>query len=148
MVVGLTQGTPPLHLLRAWLEAVAYRIAGVSARLDAAYGPAREILASGGALHASPVWAQLLADVLGQPLTLSTEPEATARGAALVVQEQLGWRAPARADPEEPARTLAPHAARGARYRDAMQRQSRLERTLAPWLAATSRPPGDGQTLS
>jgi gluconokinase len=146
VVVGLTQGTPALHLLRGWLEAVAYRVARVSARLDAAYGGAARVLASGGALHASPTWAQLLADVLGQQLALSAEPEATSRGAALVAQEQLGWRAEPPGEAAETPRLFAPHPGRHARYRAAMQRQAQLERTLAPWLAATSRSPGGEET--
>jgi sugar (pentulose or hexulose) kinase len=40
------------------------------------------VVASGGAIVASPWWQQTLADVLGRPVRVVDEPEASARGAA------------------------------------------------------------------
>ena len=87
---GLTLATPPLHVARAWLEAVAYRIAEASEAVERAYGPAEEVVASGGALHASAAWTRIIADVLGRPVRLAAVEEETARGAALVALERLG----------------------------------------------------------
>ena len=42
------------------------------------------MVASGGAIVASPWWQQTLADVLGRPVRVVDEPEASARGAALL----------------------------------------------------------------
>jgi len=41
-------------------------------------------------LSASPVWAQMLADVLGRDLTVFKESEASMRGAVLLALESLG----------------------------------------------------------
>jgi sugar (pentulose or hexulose) kinase len=42
------------------------------------------VVASGGAVVASPWWQQTLANVLDRPVLITDEPEASARGAALV----------------------------------------------------------------
>ncbi len=86
---GLTLATTPLHLLRAGLEAVAYRIALVYAQLRPLLPAEPEIIAGGGALLASPAWLQIMADVLGRPVIASAAPEATARGAALLALEAI-----------------------------------------------------------
>src|SRR5690349_2258288 len=41
--------------------------------------PASHFIASGGGLLSSPVWMQIMADVLGRPVVASAEPEATSR---------------------------------------------------------------------
>jgi gluconokinase len=89
-ISGIGLATPPLHIARAWLEAVAFRIADAGAAVERAYGPAEEVVASGGALHASAAWTRIIADVLGRPVRLATVEEETARGAALVALERLG----------------------------------------------------------
>ncbi|MEP6703920.1 MAG: FGGY-family carbohydrate kinase, partial [Acidobacteriota bacterium] len=50
----------------------------------------REIIASGGALRESPVWTQMIADVLGRKLTLPSTREASMRGAVLLALETTG----------------------------------------------------------
>ena len=57
--------------------------------------PVEEIVVSGGALEANADWLQITADVLERPLALSTEREASARGAAVAVLERLGHDPPA-----------------------------------------------------
>jgi len=49
-----------------------------------------EVIASGGALLRSAGWTQMMADALGRPVTASTEPEASSRGAALYALQRLG----------------------------------------------------------
>jgi gluconokinase len=87
---GLTLATTPLDILRAGMEAVAYRIALVYEQLRSLLPADPEIIASGGALVNSPTWGQIMADVLGRPVTLSRAEEASARGAALLALEALG----------------------------------------------------------
>lgn len=87
---GASLATTPLHIARAWLEAVAYRLAEATEAVERAYGPATEVVASGGALHASPAWTRIIADVLGRPVRLAAVEEETARGAALLALERLG----------------------------------------------------------
>ena len=89
VVVGLSAVTTPLDIARAHLEAVAYRFAAVRDRLPAAGGGA-EIIGTGVGLRASPAWVQILADVLGAPITVTAEEQASSRGAALWVRERLG----------------------------------------------------------
>ena len=89
-VVGLSLATRPMDVLRAGLESVAYRFALIHAELREACPAFREVIATGGALLASPAWTAMMADVLGVPLTPSTEAEGSSRGAALLASEALG----------------------------------------------------------
>jgi gluconokinase len=81
------------------------------------------VVASGGALAHSPVWAQIVTDALGVPVALDDDVEASARGAALLALEALGAPVPA-APP--PLQVLRPEPERHARYRAARERQRRL----------------------
>jgi gluconokinase len=90
LVHGLSFATTPLDLAQAALEGVCYRLADV---LDA-LGGVESVVATGGALLASPVWAQLLADVLGLPVEIAAVDESSARGAAIVALERLGLPVP------------------------------------------------------
>ena len=65
-VTGLSLHTRPIEILRASLESVAYRFAKIARLLEPVVPEDREIVASGGALLQSPVWMQIMADVLGQ----------------------------------------------------------------------------------
>ena len=85
---GLSLATTPAHILRAGLEAVGYRFATLLHELEAAVA-VDEIVAAGGALERSRGWAQIIADILGRPLTLSAAAELTSRGAAAMAFEQL-----------------------------------------------------------
>jgi gluconokinase len=89
-VEGLTLETTPVRIARAWMEAVAARIADAVRAVEAEVGPAAEIVAGGGALHASPTWARMIARALGRPMVLTAEAELTVRGAALVALERIG----------------------------------------------------------
>ncbi len=90
MIAGLTQASGPLEIARAWLEAAAFAMADALDAVEAAYGPADQVVAGGGALHASPAWARIVADALGRPMRLSPHEESTMRGAALLALERLG----------------------------------------------------------
>ncbi len=139
---GVTESTTALDVARAWLEAVALRLAEAMEAVERAAGPATEIAASGGALGASPAWARIVADAVGRPLRLpAREGEEAARGGALVALERLGLVADAAAVAAPPGDTLAPDAAAHALYRAARARQSALEAALAA-VPATGPPPG------
>lgn len=88
-IIGLTIGHDAIDILQAAMEAVAYRFAEILERIEKVR-PVTEIVASGGALHGSPVWTQILADVLGRDLKLSSEPEASLRGAVLLALANTG----------------------------------------------------------
>ena len=73
-ILGITLHTRPIEILRAAMEAVAYRFALLAESLET-FAPGAAIVASGNALRASPVWLQMIADVLGRPVLLSGRPK-------------------------------------------------------------------------
>jgi len=88
-IFGLTQQTKPIELVRAALEAISYRFALIAKSLET-MAPQATIVATGNALRSSPVWMQIIADVLGRPIVLSEVREASTRGAALLALEAAG----------------------------------------------------------
>jgi gluconokinase len=89
VIAGLSLATTPEHVLRAALEAIAYRFGVVYEELKDVTR-VREIVAAGGALERSSGWAQIVADVLGRRISLCAARELTSRGAAAVGFEHLG----------------------------------------------------------
>jgi gluconokinase len=83
-ITGISLATTPVEILAATLEAVCYRLATGYEALASTLPKEPEVVASGGAIVASPWWQQTLADVLGRPVRVVDEPEASARGAALL----------------------------------------------------------------
>ena len=125
-VVGLSLATRPIDILRAGLETVAYRFALIHERLREVCPGADTVVATGGALVASRAWTRILADVLGVPVVPSLEPEASARGAALLALEALGVLPSVDAAPGRLGTPVEPNAARHARYRDGLARHREL----------------------
>jgi gluconokinase len=134
-VVGLSWDTEPMDILRAGLEAVAYRFALIRELLTTSSGrhggtAPMSIIATGGALLRSPTWMQMMADVLGEPVVESLEAEASSRGAALLALEALGEISALRDAPFAFGKTYEPHLAHHERYRAARMRQKDLYRKL------------------
>ncbi|MCL5996698.1 MAG: gluconokinase [Chloroflexi bacterium] len=127
---GLTLNTSPTEIARACLESIAYRLGIIYDNLRELAHPGATLIASGGALLASPTWCQIIADVTGVPLHVCEESEATSRGVALLVLEQLGVVSSAAALPAQLGRIYTPVAQRHAIYRAAMARQQQLYATL------------------
>ncbi len=124
-IVGLSLGVGPLDILRAGMEAIAYRFALILEQIEHAGVTPSIFVAGGGALLSSPAWMQIVTDVLGRPVIVAAESEVSARGAALLALAALGI-----AVDEE---TVAAHAAgfvpnpnNHARYRAAIARQQAL----------------------
>lgn len=117
-VQGLTFETTPLDLRQAALEGVAFRFAEVADLMPGI----DEIVATGGALVEDPEWVQIMADVLGRPVTTSAVREASLRGAAVVVLERLGVEP----GPAPLGRVVHPRADRADAFREAGERQRRL----------------------
>ena len=88
-VLGLHSSTDSIDIVQAALESVAYRFAEIYDQLNDVV-KVREIIASGGALRESPVWTQIIADVLAQNLSLPDTREASSRGAVLLALEMIG----------------------------------------------------------
>lgn len=88
-VLGLRSATDTIDIVQAALESVAYRFAEIFDQLNDV-AKIREIIASGGALRQSPVWTQIIADVLGRDMSLPDTREASSRGAVLLALETTG----------------------------------------------------------
>jgi gluconokinase len=87
VIAGLSMATTAVEILAATLEAICFQLAGGVEALERALRAAPgsiEVVASGGAVVGSPWWQQTLANVLARPLRVVDEPEASARGAALL----------------------------------------------------------------
>ncbi len=135
VVAGLTLATRPEHLLRAVMEAVAYRFARLYDDLRPLATERHEIVGNGGGIVNSPAWLTIVADALGHPLlALPAGDEASARGAALVALVAVGVLPDLAAAPDPAALVDARHPDpdRHARYRAARARQERLETALYP----------------
>ena len=129
---GLSSATQPIQILHAAMEAVAYRFALIANALQPVV-PNVSIVASGHALWSSPVWVQILADVLGKPIQLSETDEASTRGAALLALEAAGKIPTINKHSISVNRiSVEPRMVRHERYRKAIERQQRLYDKLNP----------------
>lgn len=81
--IGLTASHGRGHLARAVMEGVAYSLREALAIGTGIGGAPQSIIAAGGAMG-RPVWRQIMADVLGQPLRQTGFEETSALGAALL----------------------------------------------------------------
>ena len=91
--VGLTIGHDRRHLTRAVLEGVAFGLRdGLDQMLAAGLPVPSQIRASGGGT-ASPLWRQILADVLGAEIATVRTTQGAAFGAALLATVGAGWYA-------------------------------------------------------
>jgi gluconokinase len=120
VMMGMTFNTGPEHLIRAGLEAIAYRFYQVARRLsppkDAVY------VANGAAILNSPTWMQIIADVLNAPVLALTELETTIRGAVYLATGH---------EPEpHTGDRYTPDAARHEVYQAAIARQAALYERL------------------
>ena len=123
---GLRLETKPIDILRACMESIAYRLAIIFDSLRPIAQPSANIVVSGGALMASSFWRQMIADVTGVPVQVCHEPEATARGVAMLALNQLGLANEMRALAPPVSETHIPNAIYRDVYQQAMARQQRL----------------------
>lgn len=124
-IFGLRQQTTSIEIVRAALESIAYRFALISRALDQ-IAPDATIFASGNALRSSPVWLQIIADVLGRPLMFGGTAEASIRGAALLALEAVGKIATIDEDSVAVEQVFEPDMTRHARYQQGLARQEEL----------------------
>jgi gluconokinase len=128
-IFGLRQQTTTVEIIRAALESIAYRFALIAEALDA-IAPGAKIIATGNALRSSPVWLQIIADVLGRPVMFGGTPEASIRGAALLALEAVGKIVSLEAVPISVDAVFEPDMRRHARYREGLLRQQELYERL------------------
>lgn len=87
---GMSLATSALDLMQAALESVSLRFREIYGLMVESLGTPKTLIASGGALLASPAWTQMMANAVECPVVSCLEHEATSRGAALLVLERLG----------------------------------------------------------
>jgi gluconokinase len=122
-VSGLGLATTAVDIARAFMEAVACRLALIHERLAPLADPGHRLVASGGALNASPAWARMVADALGAEVAISPAAQASTRGAALAALARMGAPPPPALGE---ATVYRPDAERHARYRELRDRQRAL----------------------
>ena len=89
--VGLTLASDRRHLTRAVLEGVAFGLRdGLDLMIEAGMPAPSTIRASGGGTS-SPVWRQILADVLGAEIATVNTTEGAAYGAGLLAAVGADW---------------------------------------------------------
>lgn len=130
-IVGMTLATRPVDMVRATIEAVAYRFGAVYDVLKEVIPPTRGIIGSGAGLIHSPAWLQIMTDVLGEPISVSGVPEASSRGAAILVLESLGVLKDLGTVPAPLGDRYTPDPARQEIYRTGRERQARLYELLS-----------------
>ena len=89
--VGLTLAHDRRHLTRAVMEGVAYGLRDGLDLMVAAGMPAPDQIRASGGGTASPLWRQILADVLGAEIATVSTTEGAAYGAGLLAAVGAGW---------------------------------------------------------
>lgn len=126
---GIRLNTKPIDIFHAGLEAVALRLGEIYRRLSPLAHPDHRILASGGFLN-SPAWAQIIANVLGKPITACLEPEATSRGIAWLALESMGKLDLVKSQSPELGCTYEPNFNAHQIYQEALLAQENLYKKL------------------
>jgi len=128
---GLTLATTPAEIYRATLEAAAYRFAAIYDDLGKVVRRNHEIHANGAAVLNSPLWLQIMSDVLGHPIAaLDAEAEASARGAAICALESIGALPSLRPAESDVIRRYVPDESTRIAYCEGRARQRRLEQAM------------------
>jgi len=86
---GLSLQSGRAQVFRALMEGIAYGMEDILQTFRTHGFPVERIIASGGATH-SPLFMQIYADVCGQPLQVTREPEASLLGSAVVAAVGAG----------------------------------------------------------
>ncbi len=86
LICGLTRGTTRAHLVRAALEAVAHQVADVLEVLPLEV----EVLRADGGATANCFLMQFQADLIGSPVEVAADADATAMGAAMLAGLAVG----------------------------------------------------------
>jgi xylulokinase len=89
--VGLNLGHDRRHMTRAVLEGVAFGLRDGLDLMVAAGMPAPDQIRASGGGTASPLWRQILADVLGAEIATVNTTEGAAFGAGLLAAVGAGW---------------------------------------------------------
>ena len=141
MLYGLRLGHGRAHVARAALEGVAHCLADVWQALPAP-SAAGEVTRLTGGITRTPLWGQILADVLGVPVMPVEAADASAVGAALLGLRALDRLPATGVAPAEPGTIRAPGTdrpfyARHHRAFDALREQMRFQQAALRAVAVT-----------
>jgi ribulokinase len=131
---GLTSAHTPGHLLRAVYEGTAYGNRHILTKLSELGVATDRIVACGGGTR-SALWLQILADVAGVPISLTTEPDAVALGSAICAAVGAGAFADLRSAGQAMVHlgtTIEPDAAHKTAYDAGYTRYRETYAALAP----------------
>jgi glycerol kinase len=107
IILGLTLGSTRAHIVRAFLDGLAYEIRSILEIIKAETKTEIEQLSLGGGVSNSNEICQIQADLLGIPIVRPAFTETTARAAALLAGLGAGfWASPAQLPPLPTAHTL------------------------------------------
>lgn len=140
VIAGLSLATQPAQLLRAAMEAITFQLVTVSGAMQRVVDRPDCVIATGGQLVHSPAWSQMLADALHQRVMISPEPEASSRGAALLVLHALGKLPRFWSTRPASGRSFRPRTRVHAIYERGRRRQQDLYQLLFPKLAQARAP--------
>jgi gluconokinase len=126
VIMGLNQTTSASQVLRAATCAAFYRLGEILDLIETAAGLATELIVSGGVVH-SAASLRLLADALGRDIRVSSEPEASLRGAAVYALEHLGHKL----TPLRKGKLVRHRPALAIKHRVRRERQAALEKLLS-----------------
>jgi xylulokinase len=134
-LVGMSAVTTKADLSRAVLEGITFGLCDSLdlVRAELGEGSITEVRLTGGGAK-SPFWRQLLADVFGVPVALTTATEGPALGAAILAGAGAGSFSSVEEGADALVHTtlrVAPEPARAARYRALHEEHSGLYRDLA-----------------
>jgi xylulokinase len=136
VIAGLRLSTGRGEVVRAILEGVTYEMA-LNARVLADCGASiRSFRAIGGGAK-SPIWMQLKADLLGQPIHAMKVSEAVCLGASILAGAATGvYKSAQKASLQisKIERTYRPDARRAGLYRERFDRYRELYPLLRDWL--------------
>ncbi|RYG70487.1 carbohydrate kinase [bacterium] len=121
---GAGWNTNATQMMRAVLEGAALRFAAVAREL-LQLAPEAQLVFSGGALEKVPIWQGIVCDAIGAPLVQSLESEASARGAALLALEAMGYLSVETA-PSQLGAKITPNEANHTGYERMLEKQNAL----------------------
>ena len=89
-LLGLTGAHGKAHVYRALLEGIAFEQRFLTSGAERALGaPVTDIVVLGGGAR-SPIWCQIIADVMGRRVSVVREPESTCLGAGMLAAAAVG----------------------------------------------------------
>ena len=89
ILFGLSLHHSQAHVIRSLIEGICYRLHSVIQPLEDLIRKSTEIRVTGGFTR-SPLWLQILSDILGKDLIVTGEPEGSVLGAAAFAYHTLG----------------------------------------------------------